>query len=268
MALKLVKHENHLFGQLTSIQNPSTGRRMFISSEVGRIFGHTNMKQSVVRLLSSDESMVVTQKKFPQFISILRDSSLINNKTNRVQLISESGLWKLALHSNLPNGKAILDWVSREVIPSITQTGGYSISQKPMNSGVEDLSKHTLVPFQKENSKAINAANYASGVPAIIDYNRKNCLVHSGMTTQEVKELGKKNNLKSHQRSSAKEVLRHIKPEVACAMSLADRWAANGNVNFDQISEITKNHAIPLFKSMIEYGLVPIEMNDNNKLED
>ena len=241
---------------------------MFVASEVGELFGHTNMRQASNRLLKLDESLVVNRRDYPSFFLSLQASGIVKAKSPKIMFISESGLWKLALHSNLPNGRAILDWVSREVLPSITQTGGYSISQKPMNSGIEDLSKHTLVPFQKESSKAINAVNYSNGVPAIIDYNRKNCLVHSGMTTQEVKELGKKSNLKSHQRSSAKEVLRHIKPEVACAMSLADRWAANGNVNFDQISEITKNHAIPLFKSMIEYGLVPIEMNDNKKISD
>lgn len=268
MNLNLSKHENQLFGILTSIKSSSTGKRMFITSEVATMFGHTNISKAIDRLLSGDEVLTVEKKRYRSFISSLQEAGVISKKANKIQFISESGLWKLALHSNLPNGRAILDWVSREVLPSITQTGGYAISQKPMGSGIEDLSKHTLVPFQKENSKAINAANYASGVPAIIEYNRKNCLVHSGMTTQEVKKLGKESNLKSIQRSSAKEVLRHIKPEVACAMSLADRWAANGNANFDQISEITKNHAIPLFKSMIEYGLIPIEMNDNKRLDD
>ncbi len=42
--------------------------------------------------------------------------------------INESGLYKLSFRSNKPAAKQFTNWVTREVLPSIRQTGGYSLA--------------------------------------------------------------------------------------------------------------------------------------------
>ncbi|TXH94744.1 MAG: BRO family protein [Pseudomonas sp.] len=40
-----------------------------------------------------------------------------------LSLVSESGLYKLAMRSDKPQAKAFQDWVTKEVLPSIQKTG-------------------------------------------------------------------------------------------------------------------------------------------------
>lgn len=55
---------------------------------------------------------------------------------NVVNLISESGLYKLIMRSDKPEAKRFQDWVTKEVLPSVRKTGAYvtgqpSISENP-----------------------------------------------------------------------------------------------------------------------------------------
>lgn len=47
-----------------------------------------------------------------------------------MNVVSESGLYKLALRSDKPQAKAFQDWVTKEVLPSIRKTGTYSLHQR------------------------------------------------------------------------------------------------------------------------------------------
>ena len=42
-----------------------------------------------------------------------------------VNIISESGLYKLIMRSDKPEAKAFQDWVTRVVLPAIRKDGGY-----------------------------------------------------------------------------------------------------------------------------------------------
>ena len=46
-----------------------------------------------------------------------------------VNLISESGLYKLIMRSDKPIAATFQDWVTQEVLPSIRKTGSYSLQQ-------------------------------------------------------------------------------------------------------------------------------------------
>jgi phage anti-repressor protein len=104
-----------------------------------------------------------------------------------------------------------------------------------------NLVQHTNERVQKQNSKLINAIKFHNGgVEDIKKYNRENCVIHTGLTPQEVKSDGKKQGLKSKDISSAKAVLRRTKPAKACMMSLADSIQShNLQLNLAQISTIT-----------------------------
>lgn len=52
--------------------------------------------------------------------------------------IPESDLYRLIMRSQLPNAEKFSDWVCEEVLPSIRQTGSYSIEKKPDSYMIED----------------------------------------------------------------------------------------------------------------------------------
>jgi prophage antirepressor-like protein len=43
-------------------------------------------------------------------------------------LVNESGLYKLAARSDKPQAKLFMDWVARDVLPSISKTGTYALA--------------------------------------------------------------------------------------------------------------------------------------------
>lgn len=243
------------FGTLTTITSEKTGIVMFIAPEIGKMWGHTNMKQVVNRILNKNEYKVISKSKFPEFFNQLVSNKLLPSKAQRIQLVTESAVYKLALASNLEKAKPFRDWVASEVLPSIRKHGYYSIANQ-----TNEILIHTNISIQKCNSKDINAKNYIEkGIESVIEYNRQSCLLHTGKTPHEIKAIGQKAGLKSADRNSAKEVLRHIKPELACGMSFTDSLVKEG-FDLKTVSELSLKCAVPLFQGMIEIGITPKEL--------
>jgi prophage antirepressor-like protein len=254
--MKIDKFTKAEFGTLTTITSDKTGVVMFVAAEVGKMFGHTNMKQVVNRILNEDEFNVVSKSKYPDFFNMLVSNKMLPSKAQRIQLVTESGLYKLALSSNLERAKPFRDWVASEVLPSIRKNGYYSIANQS-----EAIMIHTNVAVQKSNSKDINSKNFIEkGLDSVIEYNRNSCLLHTGKTTKEIKQIGKEKGLKTAERNSAKEVLRHIKPGLACAMSFTDSLVQKG-FDLKTVSELSLKAAVPLFQGMIELGIKPKELD-------
>ena len=256
--MNIQKFHDNRFGDLTTLTNNITGNTMFIASEVGKMWGHTNMKQVVSRLLGKDEYMVVKKSDYVDFFKALVSNNVLPSKAHRVQLVTESALYKLALASNLEKSTPFRDWVTKEIIPSVRKTGSYNIASFN-NIGIE---KHTDIKVQKQNSKDINSINYASGgVGKVIEYNKQSCVYHTGLTPAEVKEIGRQKGLKSYQTTSGKETLRHMEPAVACAMSFTDNITKMG-FDLKTASELSLKAAVPLFQGMIEMGIIPKELDE------
>lgn len=254
--MEINKFTKQDFGTLTTLTNPKTGVVMFLASEIGKMWGHTNITQAISRILNPEEYMIVKKGKYPSFFKILTLNQMLTAKAQHIQLITESAIYKLALASNLQKAKPFKDWVTGEVIPSIRKHGYYSIADQQ-----NAVLIHTNNSTQKQNSKDINAKHYIEqGVEAIIEYNRQSCLLHTGKTTKQIKEIGKQKGLKSIERNSAKQVLRNIKPELACAMSFTDSLVKQG-FDLKTVSELSLKSAVPLFQGMIELGANPAELN-------
>lgn len=254
--MKIAKFKNESFGSLTTICNEKTGKVMFIAKEVGAMWGHTNMRQVINRLLDEKEYLLVKKSEYPKFFEPFVRNKTLQSKAQRIQLISESGLYKLALASNLEKAKPFRDWVTKEVLPSIRENGYYSFADQTKNIMI-----HTKVENQKQNSKEINTTNYISGgVSKIIEYNKESCLLHTGKTPSQIKEEGKRLGLKSSQCSSAKEVLRHTDKGVACAMSFSDCLVKEG-FDLKTVSELSMKSALPLFEGMMKLGILPDELS-------
>lgn len=167
-------------------------------------------------------------------------------------IISEEGVYKLAFRSRKPEAEKFTDWIAGEVLPSIRKHGRY------VAHGVLPIEMHARDGVQKEMSKSVNAFNYEKSIEAVIDYNVKNCMAHTGARPEQIKARGKALNLKLKDRNSAKAVLRKIQPETACAMSLADNLVSAGHQP-DKVFNVSKKSK-ELFKDLIDLGVMPAEL--------
>jgi prophage antirepressor-like protein len=120
----------------------------------------------------------------------------------------------------------------------------------------DDVRKHLFTDIQKGYSKQINSKNFIEGgFEQTIEYNTKNCFLHTGKTPIQIKEIGKNFGLKSKDRSSAKEVIRNLKPELACSMSFTDKLVSENGVNHEEAAKTSIELAQPLFKKLMELGI-------------
>lgn len=250
------KFEKPEFGTLTTITSEKTGVVMFIAAEVGFMWGHTNLTSVTRSLLNKNEVLTIKKSQYKDLFRIFVSEQILKPKAQRIQLITESALYKLALASNVDKAKPFRDWVAGEVLPSIRKNGYYTIANQ-----TERIMIHADTKIQKQNSKDINAKNFIEkGLESVIEYNRMNCLKHTGLLPHQVKDYGKQKGLKSAERTSAKEVLRHIKPELACSMSFVDDLVKKG-FDFNTVSDLSLRAAVPLFQGMIELGIKPKELD-------
>lgn len=249
MKMQITKHTNQEFGILTTIKSEKTGKIMFIGKEVGEQWGHTNMKQAVGRLLSKDEYIVLKKSLFPEIFKAFVGNNLLPAKAQSVLLVSESGLYKLALSSNLEKAKPFRDWVTRDVLPSIRETGSYSLNQ----ISSKEIASQTMREVQIDNSKRVNSLNYEKqGVPAIINYNKENCKQVTGMEPNQIRAIhGKKGK-------SAKEILRQTNPELAATMSLNDHFVIEKGARLEQLKKLDEA-AVTLFKEITKLGFKLID---------
>ena len=256
--MKIQKFTRPEFGTLTTFTSDTTGITLFVGKEVADNWGHSNLTQAIKSAsLNSDEYKVFDLKPYKDFKKQLTNLKLIGCRTSSITMISESGMYKLALASNLEKAKPFRDWVASEVLPAIRKKGYYSIADQSTAIMI-----HTNTAIQKQNSKDINAKNYIEkGIESVIEYNRNSCLLHTGKSPKEIKEIGKSAGLKSEECKSAKEVLRHTKPELACAMSFTDSLVKKG-FDLKTVSELSLKSAVPLFQGMIELGIKPAELSE------
>jgi prophage antirepressor-like protein len=103
----------HFHTTLVSAVTDDNGEPWFIAADVCAALGVSNASKAVSRL-DPDEKNTIT----------LSDS---NRGNPEMLIISESGLYDLALSSRKPIGKEFKRWVKKEVLPSIRKTGQYTI---------------------------------------------------------------------------------------------------------------------------------------------
>jgi Rha family phage regulatory protein len=133
------------------------------------------------------------------------------------------------------------------------------LRQVSTDAPVINLLEHTQRDVQVANSKSINNHQYMiGGVGSVIAYNRKNCQLHTGKRPNEIVKAAKEAGMPAKARVSAKEVLRHIQPESACAMSLADQMVRYG-ADLDQAAAVTVQ-AKQVFAGMMRLGFKPSQL--------
>jgi Rha family phage regulatory protein len=120
-------------------------------------------------------------------------------------------------------------------------------------------SDHLHRAVQVANSISINNHQYQlGGIGSVVEYNRQNCLLHTGKRPAEIKAEAKEQGLPAKFRTSAKEVLRHEEPETACAMSLADQLV-RGGATLEQAAAISVQSKA-LFRGIMALGFRPAQL--------
>lgn len=87
----------------------------FVAKDVCEILEHSDTRKAVSRL-DDDEKLIGT--------------IFLSGQNRDVWLINEAGLYTLILTSRKPEAKAFKRWITHEVIPSIRQTGQYSLQNQ------------------------------------------------------------------------------------------------------------------------------------------
>jgi prophage antirepressor-like protein len=170
--------------------------------------------------------------------------------------INEQALYKIVFRANKSEiADAFTDWVA-ELLVRIRK------GELKLVSEDSDLKKHLDVSVQKAYSKQVNAKNFSDGgVEQTIDYNRRNCQLHTNKQPNEIVKIGKDFGLKSKQTTSAKEVIRNLKPELACSMSFTDKLVSENGIEHTIAAKTSLELAQPLFKRLMELGLAQKQLN-------
>jgi prophage antirepressor-like protein len=95
----------------------------FKGCDVAKILGYSN-KEKAVRMHVDVEDKIKMKELMPAFLN----QALISQP--HTNYINESGLYSLIIRSKLENAKKFKRWVTKEVLPSIRETGSYSIKKE------------------------------------------------------------------------------------------------------------------------------------------
>lgn len=110
------------------------GNPWFVGADIFRVlFGSAEGHSRRYKCLDDSESL----KSHPVEIGL--------GAGREVMLVSESGLYKLAMRSHTPQARPFQDWVTKEVLPSIRKTGSFVTGQPSL---VENQQRPARPPRQ------------------------------------------------------------------------------------------------------------------------
>jgi len=121
------------------------------------------------------------------------------------------------------------------------------------------IEEHLMPAFQRQQAQRLQRLlREQGGVNAVIRHGSDSCRSQTGLGAREVMQLGQAVGLPARSRTSAREVLRHMAPAVACAMSLLDTAVLFGGQR-ESIAPLVAEHGQPLFAGLLAAGLGPAE---------
>lgn len=138
---------NAEFGQIRTVV--IDGAPWFVGKDVAGALGYSRERDAVATHVSEDDAA-----KYGIIDALGREQ--------QTTIINESGLYALIFGSKLEEAKNFKHWVTSEVLPSIRQTGTYSMLPCPLNpqvaSSVAELGRVTERIMRKQGSPAYKIA--------------------------------------------------------------------------------------------------------------
>lgn len=138
---ELFKKEN--LGSVRTLVD-ETGGIWFVAKDVCDVLEINNNRQALTRL-DEDEKATINPHNF----SVISNDGE-NRMGSELNIINESGMYSLVLTSRKPQAKEFKNWLTREVIPSIRQHGGYIYGQEKLQENEKaELKKEMKTIVQK-----------------------------------------------------------------------------------------------------------------------
>lgn len=110
---------------VTPFEFPATGQTVrtvevdgdpwFVAADVTTVLGYGGGARNTLRRLPER----------------MKDVEEINTPggVQRMTVVSESGVYRMVMRSNLPAAEAFQDWIAKDVVPAIRRTGSYVVDQ-------------------------------------------------------------------------------------------------------------------------------------------
>ena len=136
--MNLEVFKNSKFGEVRVVVNETTKEPYFVLADICKVLGLTNPTE-VAKSLPEDD---------------LSNTEVIDTigRKQKVNVVTESGLYKVIFKSRKEEALAFQDWVTKEVLPSIRKHGMY-VKDELLND--LDLLVETIVKLKAERDKAI-----------------------------------------------------------------------------------------------------------------
>jgi prophage antirepressor-like protein len=105
-------------------------QELFFAKDTALLLGYTNPQKAIRDHCKKSLSFEDIFKMNDSFTFNLQQ--VLGNNWKQTKLIPEGDVWRLIIKSRLPEAQKIEEWIMEEVLPSIRQTGSYSISKNSL----------------------------------------------------------------------------------------------------------------------------------------
>lgn len=114
---ELMLFENSEFGTIRTFM--INGEIWFVGKDVAVALGYSNTKDALASHVDDEDKRVIQRS----------GNTTLEIPNRGLTIINESGLYSLVLSSKLDSAKGFKHWITHDVIPSIRETGSYSMPQ-------------------------------------------------------------------------------------------------------------------------------------------
>ena len=102
----------------------------FVAKDVAACIEHSNVTKMCDLCRDKDKATITNSDEIGAINDLLIPQQMFSKSTTNITLVSESGLYRILAKCSLPKCEPFESWVFDEVLPSIRQTGSYSVSNK------------------------------------------------------------------------------------------------------------------------------------------
>jgi prophage antirepressor-like protein len=102
------------------------GEPAVVANDVCAVLEHSNPRQAVAKL--PEHMKGVTEVDTP-------------GGTQQMTVLTEAGVYRLVMRSNLPAAVAFQDWLAETVLPAIRRTGSYTVPSAPVQLSPRELAQ-------------------------------------------------------------------------------------------------------------------------------
>lgn len=133
---ELFNHEN--LGSVRTLID-ETGTIWFVAKDLTDILDYSNSSKTIKDHVD-EEDKVITKCYTP-------------GGEQNMTVINEAGMYSLVLGSHKPQAKEFKQWLTKEVIPSIRQHGGYIYGQEKLSEKEQKIIKESITKMHQQVKK-------------------------------------------------------------------------------------------------------------------